>query len=140
MGGRGAASGAATGEKYHFKGKDYNYGDEFETLLEYGNVKFVKIKEGSPTAPLETSVDPVRKPNGRVYVLIGNKNEIKSINMYGLSDGLRYKEIDKGHRHKGSDLIHAHDTYDIHTDQNTRNLRQSEKRFIKLIEKRWKQR
>jgi len=36
MGGRGASSGS-----YKWKGEEHTYGDEYETLYEYRNIKFI---------------------------------------------------------------------------------------------------
>ena len=66
MGGRGASSGmSATGKPY---------GSEYHTLHQSGNIKFVAVNEGSPTAPLETM------SRGRVYVTVSEpENKLKSI-------------------------------------------------------------
>lgn len=46
MGGRGSASGMSD------KGKPY--GTEYETLYQAGNIKYVRYRDGSTTAPMET--------------------------------------------------------------------------------------
>jgi len=68
MGGRGAAS-----MYYRLHGKNLKYGDEYSTVFQVGNVKFVKRKRGAATVPLETMPSKIRKPNGRIYVTV-NKN------------------------------------------------------------------
>lgn len=51
------------------KGK--TYGEEYTTLYQSGNIKFVRYNNGSATTPMETMTD------GRVYVTVNAKNEIK---------------------------------------------------------------
>ena len=86
MGGRGASSGVST------KGK--LYGTEYHTLLQDGNIKFVAVNAGSPTAPLETM------SKGRVYVTVNEKeNTLKSITIYDRANK-RFKQIDLDHFHK----------------------------------------
>ena len=85
MGGRGSSGGKSA------KGKDY--GTEYTTLYKAGNIKYVKYKNGSATAPLETM------SKGRVYALVNDKNEVKSISYYDKHQR-RYKQIDLDHPHK----------------------------------------
>lgn len=85
MGGRGASSGISD------KGK--RYGTEYKTVLQSGNIKFVKKNEGSVSAPMET------QSRGRIYVTVGNKNDLKSISFYD-SENERYKQIDLLHFHR----------------------------------------
>ena len=56
MGGRGSSSGISD------KGKVY--GTEYSSVYESGNIKFLVINSGNPTAPMETMT------NGRVYVTL----------------------------------------------------------------------
>lgn len=87
MGGRGASSGRyKRGKQWH------TYGDEFHTIHQFRNIKFVKINEGANTAPMETMT------NGRVYVTVGNNDQLKSISYYSGS-GKRKKQIDLDHNH-----------------------------------------
>lgn len=84
MGSRGAASGA---------GK-HPYGSEYKTILQDGNIKFVKYRlADNAKAPLETQT------KGRVYVTVNNDNELSFISYYDR----------KGKRSKTIDLLHAHD-------------------------------
>lgn len=86
MGGRGAASGFSTSGKA--------YGTEYKTLLQSGNIKFVAVNEGAPTAPLETMT------RGRVYVTVNEKeNTLKSITFYD-RENKRFRQIDLDHYHK----------------------------------------
>lgn len=67
MGGRGAASG--TGK--------HPYGSEYKTVLQDGNIKFVKYRlAGNAKAPLETQT------KGRIYVTVNNDNELSFISYY----------------------------------------------------------
>ena len=67
MGSRGAASGA---------GK-HPYGSEYKTVLQDGNIKFVKYRlADNAKAPLETQT------KGRVYVTVNNDNELSFISYY----------------------------------------------------------
>ena len=64
MGGRGARLG-----KYYLGGKWHTYGDEYETVLKSGNIKFVQRKDGkATTAPMETMT------KGRIYVTINSNH------------------------------------------------------------------
>lgn len=86
MGGRGASSGFSESGK--------PYGSEFHTLLQSGNIKFVAVNEGAPTAPLETMT------RGRVYVTVNEQeNKLKSISFYD-RDNKRFRQIDLDHYHK----------------------------------------
>ena len=60
MGGRGASFG-----RYYLGCKWHVYGDEYHSVYQYRNIRFVKVNKGSNTAPLETMT------NERVYVTIG---------------------------------------------------------------------
>ena len=84
MGGRGLSSGiSASGKKY---------GTEYETLYQSGNIKFVRYKGKSATAPMETMT------KGRIYATVNRNNEIKSITYYD-KHNKRYKQIDLTHGH-----------------------------------------
>lgn len=50
MGGRGASSG-----KYHLHKKEHKYGDEYQSELKVGNIKYVKMRDElkAVTAPIE---------------------------------------------------------------------------------------
>lgn len=86
MGGRGASSG--------FSASGKPYGSEYTTLLQSGNIKFVAVNEGAPTAPLETMT------RGRVYVTVNEKeNTLKSISFYDRQNK-RFRQIDMDHYHK----------------------------------------
>ncbi len=95
VGGRGAASGmryrllrnAKDGE-YGYEPYGKKYGSEFKTVLQVGDIKFVKNKLGSTTPPAET-----RAGSGRIYVTLTKKNEPKHITFYG-KNGQRLKQID----------------------------------------------
>lgn len=85
MGGRGARSGMSV------KGK--RYGTEYRTVLQSGNIKFVKSNEGANAAPMETMT------KGRVYVTVDkNTDELKYISYYD-KNNKRYKQVDLQHLH-----------------------------------------
>ena len=86
MGGRGASSGMSAAGK--------PYGSEYHTLHQSGNIKFVAVNEGSPTAPLETM------SRGRVYVTVSEpENKLKAISFYD-RENKRFRQIDLDHYHK----------------------------------------
>ena len=131
MGGRGARLG-----KYYINNKKYNYGEEYSTVVEYGNIKFIKKNEGSANSPLET------KTKGRIYALINNDNKIKTISYYDYS-GKRFKHIDiigPSHKVNGKkELPHTHIAYDTHKgDSNdTRVPSKKELELIDRVQKFW---
>ena len=127
MGGRGASSGS-----YKWKGEEHTYGDEYETLYEYRNIKFIKVKSGSATAPMETRMQ------GRVYVTINYNGSIKSIT-YFTGSGYRHKQVDLDHPHTvdGSKIQpHSHLGY-THEEYGTRKLSKKEKKMIAKVVKIW---
>lgn len=124
MGGRGASSGISD------KGK--RYGTEYKTVLQSGNIKFVKKNEGSVSPPLET------QSKGRVYVTVGKDDELKSISFYD-SENERYKQIDLSHTHyiNGKKKNpHVHIGYE-HNEFGDRDANQKEKDLIEKIKKKW---
>ena len=139
MGGRGAASGA-----YRLHGKDLKYGDEYRTLLTYGNVKYVQIKNGAPNAPLETMPDKDRKPKGRVYATIDDRMNVKYITFYD-DNGKKRKQIDvSGPNHSvivngkrvSLGTPHIHLGYE-HQQEDARALTAGEKRMVRLVLEKW---
>ena len=76
MGGRGAASGMGLYRDRY--GKFVEYGTEYETVLQDGNIKFVKMRNpnDSVRVPEET------RSKGRIYVTIGKNGDLKSITRY----------------------------------------------------------
>ena len=76
-----------------------NYGSEYDTLYQWGNIKFIKAsstnKKGS--VPLDT------RTKIRVYVVVSENSKgediLKSIAYYD-STGKRYKQVDLNHWHK----------------------------------------
>lgn len=124
MGGRGASSGLSD------KGK--KYGSEYKTLYQTGNIKFVSYNNGSATAPMETMTD------GRVYVIVNAKNEIKSISYYDKSKK-RYKQIDTGHLHNvnGKKIDpHTHKGY-VHDEKGTYEVSPKERKMIERVQRTW---
>lgn len=83
MGGRGASSGIGKNGK--------QYGTEYHTILQEGNIKFVEKNERVSETLMETMT------RGRVYVTVGG-NDLLSI-MYFDNDNRRIKSIDMDHEH-----------------------------------------
>lgn len=103
MGGRGAGSGLDP-----YKGRDgkmFRYGEEFKTLWQDGNVKYVSLRDPAQAlrVPQET-----RTP-GRIYALIGKKGDVKSICHYD-NEGKIDLQIDLDVPHNRI-RPHAHDGY-----------------------------
>lgn len=124
MGGRGASSG--------FSDKGKPYGSEYTTLYQSGNIKFIKVNEGSVKVPMETMT------NGRVYVTVGNDNEPKSISYYDKHDK-RYKQIDLTHPHFVNGVPtnpHTHKGY-LHNEKGDYIPSEKEKKMIDRILKTW---
>ena len=129
MGGRGAASGT-----YRRNKKVHTYGDEYSTVFQYRNIKFVRVNDGSATAPMETMTQ------GRVYVTVNANDEIKSITYY--SSGSRYKQIDIDHEHVvdgQKEKPHTHIGY-VHAEGGTRKPNKREQRMIDRVIGIWQNR
>ncbi len=124
MGGRGSSGGKSA------KGKDC--GTEYTTLYKAGNIKYVKYKNGSATAPLETM------SKGRVYALVNDKNEVKSISYYDKHQK-RYKQIDLDHPHKiDGKWIQPHTHYGyMHDEKGSKQLTSSQKKMVDRIVTTW---
>ena len=124
MGGRGSSSGVSDNGKL--------YGTEYTTLWKGGNIKFVKINSGAPTAPLETQT------KGRVYVTLNAENRPKYISYYDTALK-RIKQIDLDRPHKGISP-HTHHGY-AHNEKDSAkgfaNLTPKEKRMVELVKKTW---
>ena len=90
MGGRGASAGG----KYIYNGKEHEYGDEYTTVLEYKNIKFITYNDSTAAkSPAET------RTTGRIYVTIDGSNEPKYISLYD-QHGMLKEQIDlKGKAH-----------------------------------------
>lgn len=125
MGGRGSSSGMST------KGK--RYGSEYETVLQSGNVKFVRFKDAdSAKAPQETMT------KGRVYATVNSADSIVAVTYYD-TDGKRRKTIDLQKPHKGM-LPHTHHGYEHNEYDNAKgatNLTPEEKRMVARIKRLW---
>jgi len=125
MGGRGSSSGMSINGKA--------YGTEYHTVFKLGNVKFVKSNSGSTTAPLETMT------KGRVYVTIGNQNELKCITYYDKHNE-RFKQVDVSHSHLidgKKENPHTHRGYFHDEKGGTRLVSPREQKMIERITKAW---
>lgn len=129
MGGRGARLGT-----YFWKGKQHKYGDEYKSVLQVSNIKYVVPVQGSVTAPMETMT------KGRVYATVDQTRDIvKSITYYD-SSNKRMKQIDiNGVPHKidGVPTIpHTHLGY-IHDENGTRKPTPKEAKMIAKVVTIW---
>lgn len=99
MGGRGSSSGISV------KGKPY--GSEYTTVLQSGNIKFVRTNSGSATPPLETMT------KGRIYVTLNYDNKPKFITYYNKKNKhFKQIDLDKAHIINGiPTLPHTHKGY-----------------------------
>lgn len=121
MGGRGASSGISA------KGK--KYGTEYSTLLQVGNIKFVRYTDSTAAkTPQETMT------KGRVYATVNERNKPVSITYYS-DDGKRRKSIDLTHYHDGK-KPHVHYGYE-HDEHGTTGLSQKEKAMVDLVLTTW---
>ncbi len=129
MGGRGARLG-----KYYLGGKWHTYGDEYETVLKSGNIKFVQRKDGkATTAPMETMT------KGRIYVTVNkDKNQLSSITYFD-NKNKRVKQIDLTHEHNGW-KPHTHHGY-IHNendgDVGATELTNMEEKIVARVKRLW---
>ena len=133
MGGRGASSGRS------ITGKEY--GTEFETIYQSGNIKFVRYNDSTAAkSPMETMT------SGRVYVTL-SKDEYgnffpKYITYYD-KHNRRFKQIDisgKPHMIDGKpELPHTHNGY-WHDEKGTKKPNPSERKMIERALKTWQNR
>lgn len=125
MGGRGASSGVSD------KGK--NYGSEFKTVYQSGNIKYVTSNEGANTAPMETMT------KGRIYVTVDkHTNDLKYISYYD-KHNKRYQQIDLQHGHKVNGIKeqpHVHKGY-LHNEKGDFKLSPKQQRMVERVTKIW---
>lgn len=114
------------------------YGTEFKTVYEYENIKFVRVKSGSVTAPQYTMT------KGRVYATLNKKNEIKHITFYDNDNDNgndRLKQIDvKGHTHliNGKKIeLHVHTGFNHDDGGEPREANAEEIAFVDKVRKIW---
>lgn len=124
MGGRGASSGMSKAGK--------PYGSEYHTVLQTGNIKFVAVNEGAPTAPLETMT------RGRVYVTVNEKeNTLKSISFYD-RENKRFRQIDLDHYHKiNRKAEKPHVQMGYHHDGEASTPTEKDRKLIDRVVKAW---
>ena len=124
MGGRGSSSGISD------KGKVY--GTEYSTLYQSGNIKFVKINNGSATPPMETMTE------GRIYVNVSGNNNLKSITYYD-KNNKRFKQIDLDHAHKINEKLeqpYKHKGY-LHNEKGDYSISPKEQKMVDRVIKTW---
>lgn len=103
------------------------YGDEYSTVFQSGNIKFVISNFGSNTAPLETRTE------GRVYVTIDKKkNTPKYISYY--EDGMRVKQIHLDRPCNGL-LPHVHHGYEHNEYDGRRGATKLTKKEQKMVDR-----
>lgn len=112
MGGRGASSGMS----HYENGKtgrvtERSYGSQYQTLLQSGNIKFVRKSDGAVEPLVETMT------RGRVYVRVDGRDSLREIVYYDRRNK-RSKQIDLGHQHKGV-VPHTHHGYE-HNENDSR--------------------
>lgn len=123
MGGRGSSSG--------FSIKGSPYGSQYQTLLESGNVKFVKKNERVSETLMETAT------KGRVYVTVGGDKLLQVI--YFDTENKRNKTIDLSHPHLGQQP-HVHHGYEHNENDPPKGytrLTPKEKRMVARVKKLW---
>lgn len=117
-----ASRGAASGTVKH------PYGSEYKTVLQDGNIKFVKYKlANNAKAPMET------RAKGRIYVTVNNNDELAFLTYYDRA-GKRAKTIDLLHVHNGKSP-HAHTGYEH--DGEADDLTDKEKKLLAKVRKAW---
>ena len=124
MGGRGSSSGISD------KGKPY--GTEYTTLYQSGNIKFVKVNNGSATPPMETMTE------GRIYVNVSGDNNLKSITYYD-KNNKRFKQLDLDHAHKVKgerEQPHKHKGY-LHNEKGDYSVSPKERKMVDRVIKTW---
>lgn len=131
MGGRGAASGRAYGNKGCL-GR-FAYGDEFRTVLQVDNVKFVEYRLADEAKiPLETQ----SANKGRIYVVLKRGNVLKSIATYD-ENGVIDRHIDLDHDHgQGIPHLHRWDGF----QRKPAKIEKSDLRLCERVKKIWAQR
>ena len=125
MGSRGASSGVAKNGK--------KSGTECRTLLQYGNINFIKYNVANQSSsPMETMT------KGRVYVEVTKENKLKNIVRFD-ENNLRSSQIDLDHYHKINSIPskpHVHVGY-LHNEKGDRKVTKQEKKLIELVKKIW---
>lgn len=124
MGGRGSSSGISDSGK--------EYGTEYETLISFGNIKFIRRTSDNTSAPLET------KTKGRVYVTINQDGKPKFVSYYD-TENKRSKTIDIDALHKGI-KTHVHHGYHHNEKDGPKGatkLTPKEKKMVERINKLW---
>lgn len=136
MGGRGAASGLKYDKHKGYSAYGKKYGSEYHTVLQVGNIKFIKPNDSNTTAPMET-----RAGAKRVYVTLDKKDNPKFLTTYG-KNGQREKQIDlkgKAHYVNGTKVStpHTHLGY-VHGEGGTRtDMTSNEKSIVAKALKLW---
>lgn len=125
MGGRGSRSGISK----------YKYGENYNLLFQYNNIKFVSDnKKTSTSSPIESMT------KHRVYVSVDKNNDLRTVSFMD-KEGNRFKRIDlKGNAHfqSGEKIATPHVQFGKEKAYFTRKLNKKEKRLIYKINKVWR--
>lgn len=123
MGGRGASSGRSA------NGRDY--GTEYTTVFQSGNIKFIKKLDRKFEAPLET------RTRGRVYVTVGG-DRLLAIHYYS-AENKREKTIDLTHAHKGMQphVHHGYEHNEYDGPKGGTGLSPKERQMVARVEEIW---
>lgn len=129
MGGRGSSSGMSVDKHGNPKNP---YGSQYHTLLQSGNIKFVKKNNRNSESLMET------KTRGRVYVTVGGNDLLQII--YFDNKNKRNKTIDlKPPTHNGL-LPHVHKGYEHKENSGPKGaskLTSEEKKMVDRVRKIW---
>lgn len=124
MGGRGAGSGISN--------KGHQYGTDYKTILQSGNIKFVmKTSKNS-----ETMMETMTK--GRIYAYVNEAGKVSNI-VYFDNNNKRSKQIDLQKEHDGV-KPHIHHGY-LHNENDSKkgysHLTPKEKKMVERINQLW---
>lgn len=127
FGGRGASSGG----KYTLHKKEMRYGEEYQTVLQVGNIKFIKLKDETRAvvAPLET----VSK--NRIYVTLDRSDEPKYITFMGKNKRVATIDLSGNPHNIGGEMVpppHIH-FGEKHNEYGDAKINENDQKFIAYI-------
>lgn len=122
FGGRGARFGRSDYKEPH------DYGTQYETLLEYENIKFVKNKVKGAEPLMETMTE------GRVYVQIGGDEPIRIV---FFDDELKRNKVIEKDKNTGEWHVHLGYEHSEYSEKNHDNLSENDKKFLEKVLQIW---
>lgn len=128
MGGRGASSGTS-----HYVNRKTGtvtkrlYGSQYRTLLQSGNIIFVRKSDGAVEPLMETIT------RGRVYVRVDGNGSLRGV-VYFDSNNKRTKQIDLVHQHKGVSP-HTHHGYEHNENDSAKWFARPTSAETKMVER-----